>query len=104
MSSPPGARAFPTSFWKALHRLPTVATRVGGIPEMIVDGENGFLFTPGDSGALAQILIRLLGDGQLRREVGERFYAHVKENFSTAKMAATHVDIYKQILAAGTRR
>ncbi|MGB3959686.1 MAG: glycosyltransferase family 4 protein [bacterium] len=88
----------------ARHRLPTVATRVGGIPEMIVDGENGFLFTPGDSGALAQILIRLLGDGQLRREVGERFYAHVKENFSTAKMAATHVDIYKQILAAGTRR
>jgi len=88
----------------ALYRLPTVATRVGGIPELIVDGENGFLFTPGDSRALARILNRLLGDGELRRQVGERFYAHVRDNFSTAKMAAAHIAIYKEILAAGTRR
>jgi glycosyltransferase involved in cell wall biosynthesis len=88
----------------ALYKLPTVATRVGGIPELIRDGENGFLFTPGDSRSLAQILIRLQGDGRLCRQVGESFFAHVRDNFSTTKMAATHIDIYNRILAAGTRR
>ncbi|NLP18574.1 MAG: glycosyltransferase family 4 protein [Firmicutes bacterium] len=87
----------------ALYRLPTVASAVGGIPELIVDGENGFLVAPGDSGELAQRLLCLLGDGELRRRLGENFFAHVRDNFSTVKLAADHVSIYEEILAEVTK-
>lgn len=88
----------------ALYKLPTVASAVGGIPELIVDGENGFLVAPGDSGELAQRLNRLLADQELRRRLGENFFTHVRDNFSTTKLAADHVAIYKEILADGTTR
>ena len=49
---------------------PVVATRVGGIPEVITDGENGFLVTPRDLDALASPVIQLLQDPQLRATMG----------------------------------
>jgi glycosyltransferase involved in cell wall biosynthesis len=52
--------------------LPVVATRVGGLPELVVDGESGFLVPPRDPVALASTLDRLIRDGDLRRRLGER--------------------------------
>jgi len=49
---------------------PVIATRVGGIVEIINDGVDGFLFNPGDSQALAEIVSSLLADGELREGVG----------------------------------
>lgn len=102
---PSNSESFPYVLLEgALYKLPTVATAVGGIPELIIDGKNGFLFAPGDSEALAQLLTRLLSDKELCGRLGEAFFAHVKANFSTEKLAASHLDIYKKILREGTRR
>jgi glycosyltransferase involved in cell wall biosynthesis len=59
--------------------LPVVATRVGGIPELIEDGAEGFLVAPGDVGALAERIVRLAEDGALRRRMGGRGRVKVRE-------------------------
>jgi glycosyltransferase involved in cell wall biosynthesis len=51
--------------------LPVVVTRVGGLPEVVEDGREGILVEPADPQALAVSILRLLGDGQLRRQFGE---------------------------------
>src|SRR5207253_8083176 len=53
-------------------RLPIVATRVGGNPELVHDGENGFLVPYGEADALAGALTALLGAPQNAREMGQR--------------------------------
>ncbi len=50
--------------------LPVISTPVGSIPEMLRDGENGFLVTPGDAEGLAQRIEDLAGDPELRRRMG----------------------------------
>jgi len=57
--------------------LPIVASAVGGIPELVHHGENGFLFEPGDSGALADQLGNLLTNARLRQRMGENGRRHV---------------------------
>jgi glycosyltransferase involved in cell wall biosynthesis len=49
---------------------PVVATRVGGIPELIDDGKTGFLVDRGDVNAVAERIVRLLDDGELRKTLG----------------------------------
>jgi glycosyltransferase involved in cell wall biosynthesis len=56
------------------HRMPIVATNIAAIPDFVVDGENGALVAPHDIGGLAQALIRLLGNPELCRRMGERSY------------------------------
>jgi glycosyltransferase involved in cell wall biosynthesis len=51
--------------------LPVVATRVGGIPELVRDGKNGILVPPRDPGGLAQAVIELLSDAERRRRMGQ---------------------------------
>ena len=53
------------------HGLPVVATRVGGIPELVEDGENGFLFQPGDEIAATEAVSRLVLDTELRQRMSE---------------------------------
>ncbi len=76
----------------------TVATAVGGIPEMIRDGETGFLVPSGDSEALAEKIALLLDDDDLRYKIGNNFYEDAKERFSVESMAKTHIDIYTNII------
>ena len=76
----------------------TIATCVGGIPEMIKDGETGFLIKPCGSKELAEKIDILLKDKTLMAKFGESFYKYAFDNFSDEKMAKTHIDIYKNIL------
>src|SRR5690606_18057296 len=62
--------------------LPVIASDVGGIPEMIADGDSGLLVPPGDVQALAAALERLLLDGALRSRLGASARATVKSRFS----------------------
>jgi glycosyltransferase involved in cell wall biosynthesis len=72
---------------------PVVATRVGGTPEAVVEGETGLLVGPGDVDALAAAVDALLADPDLARRFGEAGRRRVEERFSTAAMSA-------QVLAA----
>ncbi len=60
---------------------PVIATRVGGVPELVSDGVSGFLVPPGDSVALAESIIRLIGDPALRSEMGRAGKKMVAERF-----------------------
>jgi len=59
------------------YRLPVVASRVGGIPEIVIDGETGLLVEPDDANALAAALNRILEDTKLACEIGEKLYRRV---------------------------
>lgn len=66
--------------------LPVVATRVGGVPEVVQDGVTGILVEPGDTAALAAAIGRLAGDADLRRRMGEAGRERARR-FSVAALA-----------------
>lgn len=77
--------------------LPVVATDIAGIPEQVVDGENGYLVPTGDSETLADRLRRLLEDADRRAQFSAESRERV-ERFSTDTMVA-HLDaVYRDVL------
>jgi len=68
--------------------LPVVTTAVGGIPEMVLDGETGLLIPPGDEAAIADAVERLLGDDDLRIAMGEAARARAHSRFDARKTTA----------------
>jgi glycosyltransferase involved in cell wall biosynthesis len=78
--------------------LPVVATAVGGIPELVADGETGLLVPPGDADALAEALRRLVADPELRRRLGDAARTRVEERFSLAATRRAHVELYDRLL------
>ena len=78
---------------------PTVATRVGGTPEAVVDGETGLLVPPGDPRALAAAIATLLGDRALAARLGHAARLLIRERFSVDRMVAATEQIYLQLLA-----
>lgn len=79
-------------------RRATVATAVGGIPEMIEDNVSGYLVPSGDYNAFADRLEMLCNNDKLRLKMGNAFYDRALENFSVESMANTHINIYKKII------
>ena len=62
--------------------LPVVATAVGGIPEVVVDGETGFLVNKGDAAGLARHILDLLKNPELRAEMGTAARKQAEQHFS----------------------
>ena len=79
-------------------RVPIIASRAGGMPEAVRDGENGLLIAPGDVAALAAAMQRLLGDAALRARMGEAGRALVLKEFSTEVMCEGNLAIYRKVL------
>lgn len=77
---------------------PVIATRVGGVPEIVKDGENGFLVKPGDSEELASAIDRLMGDPVLQRKMGEEGAKIVLEKFSWGKIIERLEEIYSSVI------
>lgn len=77
----------------------TIASRVGGIPKIIIDGETGKLFEKQDYKALAADILKLKNNADERKKLGENLYTRIIDNFTHIKMAEKHVEIYKKILA-----
>jgi glycosyltransferase involved in cell wall biosynthesis len=75
---------------------PVVATRVGGIPESVVDGESGLLVPPGDEPALASAIVRLLDDRTLRTRLGAAARRRVETAFSVTAMVQGILDVYER--------
>jgi glycosyltransferase involved in cell wall biosynthesis len=84
---------------------PCIATRVGGVPEWIRDGENGLLVPPGDPGALARAILALAGDPSLRERLGAEARETVRERADWGRLMARVEDDYKKLInrAGGIR-
>jgi glycosyltransferase involved in cell wall biosynthesis len=76
------------------HGRPVVASAVGGLLDLVVDGETGVHVPPGDVPALRAALERLLGDRELRRRMGEAGRRRAAERFSWDAVTRQTVDLY----------
>ena len=79
--------------------LPVVATRVGGVPELVEDGVTGFLVPPRDPDALADALQKLIADPELRRRMGQAGREKALKEFTLDRMLAETQKVYEEILS-----
>jgi len=95
------------SFFEGLGRVlleamvlskPVIATRVGGIVDVVSDDKTGILVPPNDSAALAQAMIKLLLDDDLRKRMGEAGRAKIDAKFSARTMVSKIQDIYEELI------
>ncbi len=80
------------------HGRPVVASAVGGLRDLVVDGETGLTVPPGDVGALRAALERLLADGELRRRLGAAARERAREHFSWERAVSLTVTAYRDAL------
>jgi glycosyltransferase involved in cell wall biosynthesis len=81
------------------HGRPVVAAAVGGLRDLVVDGETGLVVPPGDVSALRAALERLLADGELRRRLGAAARARAREHFSWERAGSLTVTAYRDALS-----
>jgi N-acetyl-alpha-D-glucosaminyl L-malate synthase BshA len=79
--------------------VPVVATAVGGLPEVVTDGENGYLLPVGDIDGFAAVALRLLKDEALRRRFGAAGRRRAVEVFSQDAVVARYREIYQRVLS-----
>jgi glycosyltransferase involved in cell wall biosynthesis len=80
-----------------------VATRAGGIPEIVEDGQTGALVPPRDHPAMAREIVRLLNDAALRRRFGEAGFARVTQRFTVERMVEGTAAVYERVVNAAGR-
>ena len=99
------SETFPYSLTEgARAALPTVASRVGGVPYLIEHGIHGLLFEAGDAEGLARCLVSLAQDPTLREHLGQRLYQRAKADFSLESTLERQLTIYRTILRRQERK
>lgn len=78
--------------------LPVVCSDVGGNPEAVRDGENGFVFPMGDTGRFAEAVLRLASDPDLRKELGDAARRDAIERFDMSVMVNSHQALYRRLV------
>jgi N-acetyl-alpha-D-glucosaminyl L-malate synthase BshA len=79
--------------------VPVIASRVGGVPEVVTDGETGFLSEVGDVDKMAADAGRLLSDPTLRREMGKRARESAVTRYRTDIVIPQYIEFYNRVLA-----
>jgi len=77
---------------------PVVATKVGGIPEVVVDKVTGLLIPPGNTQELANAINKLLEDKPLARKLSKNAKVRINENFRFDRMLKKTIATYKEVL------
>jgi sugar transferase (PEP-CTERM/EpsH1 system associated) len=83
--------------------LPVVATRVGGNPEIVINGKTGYLVPSGAPELLAEKMLDVLGNEALSRQMGLAGRQRVEEQFSIQQMVAHYEHTYREVLGVGDR-
>ncbi|MCZ6597225.1 MAG: glycosyltransferase family 4 protein [Planctomycetota bacterium] len=81
-----------------------VATRVGGLAEVVADGRTGLLVEPGDPDALAHALERVVGDPELRASLSAAGPERVAEGYLPEQMVSSYEELYRDVIAGGSDR
>lgn len=77
---------------------PVVATAVGGVPEVVADGEVGFLVPPNDAGTMAARISQLIEDPNLRQTMGRKGYERVLRHYDIRAITRRWEDLYEELL------
>jgi glycosyltransferase involved in cell wall biosynthesis len=102
---PSGNEGTPVSVIEALAaELPVVATRVGGVPDVVRDGEDGFLVEAGATDDLADRLAQLAGDPALRARMGKQGRERVLPRYAVERLVEDIDELYRSLLSAGGGR
>jgi len=78
--------------------IPNITTSIAAIPEVVFDGENGFLITPGDVKSLAQKILTLSSDQNLRKKFSEKSYEIIVEKFAVEEHLNRVLALYEGVL------
>jgi glycosyltransferase involved in cell wall biosynthesis len=93
------SEGLPVSVLEAMAaELPVVASRVGGVPEVVADGETGFLVAPASPPDLAAALARLVDDRDLRRRLGAVGRVRAETRFNLNSFRRAHVELYSELV------
>lgn len=90
----------PLTIYEAFYKkVPVVSTKAGGIPELISDGENGYLAEVGDYKNLALKTKELLHNQEKRKSFSESAYSHFVNNYTSEKCAQNTLKLYKKLIS-----
>jgi glycosyltransferase involved in cell wall biosynthesis len=81
--------------------LPIVSTAAGGVPELLQNGEQGFIVQPGHAEELCEAMMTLLKDPELRRTMGAAAAARAKQKFDVSAMVRAYEELYNEITIPG---
>ena len=79
--------------------LPVIATRIGGVVDIVEDKKNGLLVAAGDEEELKDAIFRLLGDEQLSKSISQEAYKTIRENYCIDKVADKYISLYQRLIA-----
>jgi glycosyltransferase involved in cell wall biosynthesis len=101
---PSSMETFPLVILEAMYAgLPIVATYVGGVPDIVKNGVNGFLIPPNDPQRLYERCLQLVKDDKLRNEMGT-INKKTVENYTWSKIASSTYNLYQQLMENLARR
>jgi glycosyltransferase involved in cell wall biosynthesis len=96
---PSDTEGLPLSVLEAMsHGLPIVASRVGGIPEIVDDAQEGLLVPPGEPQALADAIVHIVEDVEMRRRLGRQALERARTRLSFAETVREYEAIYRQVV------
>jgi glycosyltransferase involved in cell wall biosynthesis len=97
---PSYAEGLPMAILEAMSwEIPVIATNVGAIAEVVTEGQEGFLIEPGDVEALADRMLRIEKNPEMRQRMGQAARKRVETEFSLDAMAERIMGIYREVLS-----
>ena len=101
---PSYAEGMPNSLLEAMScGLPVIASRIGGVVDVVEDGRSGILFEPGDVSGLTSAMIKLIADVELRQRLGAEARRRIVEGFSIERAADEYIKLYRKLIAHSNR-
>lgn len=82
----------------AMMKKPVISTDVGGLKDLIRNGETGYLVPVADEEKMSELVLKLVEDENLREQIGENLNRQVLEKYTIEKMCETHINIYNSII------